>query len=457
MLEHHQRAKAAWGDTSDPMSGHGRQRGRVIVERFMGGLPGGALLALLLTLMPHQQRVPQPEPSRAQAEAPAVGFDPPAFDYGTVVQATNVSHTFQLVNRTTNQLRLVALKASCDCTVVSTSLLGQVLAPNESVPVPVSFQTGPRVGPIVSTIDVVLQGERVRYLAQAWLSGTVWPDYSFEPKAADFGEVRPGETCNRVVVFRPEALKDFALIPKQASEGPFQIVVRPTTVSITFRAPPAEHRETHTRTLEVRTSSKRVPSVTIPVSARVVPEVDVSPRLIVLAPSLLSQTSRFTLESERPARIRAVLLDGGEVMPPRDRVLPATWGRTHTVELKNARLVDAQQITFLLDNGGQGVLQCPGQTQQACESTNQFYQVLSDFPQSEGDNSASNCLQQEESGEYTYYEMWAAHTYVTSPAANCYRTVECLWKNNECIVKPESEGPWYSLPKKTTNPCDECQ
>ena len=281
--------------------------------------------------------------------APAVGFEPPGFDYGTVTQATNVNHTFQLVNRTTNRLRLVALRTSCDCTVVSTSLLGRVLAPNESVPIPVSFQTGPRRGPIVSTLDAVLQGEGGRYLAQAWLSGEVWPDYSFEPRAVDFGDVRPGTITDRVVVFKPEALQDFGLLPTQWSMGPFQVMVQPRQVIITFQAPDVDHGEIDTRTLQVRTSSQRAPTVTIPVSARVVPEVVVSPSLIVLTPDLLSQTTRFTLESEKPARLRAVLLDHGEAVPLRDAALPPAWEHRHTIEVKNAWLADAQQITFLLE------------------------------------------------------------------------------------------------------------
>lgn len=331
------------------MTGQSPHQGSATADRLAGIVAGAGFLALLLTLAVQWQRAATSRPSQAQAKPPAVGFDPPAHDYGTVVQATNVSYTFQLFNRTTNQLKLVALKSSCDCTVVSTSLLGQLLKPNESVPVPVSFKTGPRVGPIVSTLEVVLQGERGQYLAMAQLSGTIWPDYSFEPRAVDFGEVRPGVITNSVVAFKPVALKEFALIPRQSSEGPFQVAVHPKELAIAFHAPTVGHRETLARTLVVETTSRRVPSVTIPVSATVVPEVSVSPGLIVLAPGLLSQTSRFTLESEWPARLRGVMLDGGGVMPREEPVLPADWRRSHAVEVKNAWLAGAPQIIFQLD------------------------------------------------------------------------------------------------------------
>lgn len=330
----------------DSPSDSPRQRGGRIVEQLVGILLGSLFLALLLILVPSSHRAKSP---KTQAVVPAVGFDPREFNYGTVTQATNVNHTFQLVNRTTNRLRLVALRTSCDCTVVSTSLLGRVLAPNESIPIPVSFQTGPRRGPIVSTIDAVLQGEGGRYLAQARLSGEVWPDYSFEPRAVDFGDVWPGTITDRVVVFKPEALQDFGLLPTQWSMGPFQVMVQPRQVVITFQAPDVDHEEIYTRTLQVRTSSQRVPTATIPVSARVVPEVGVSPSLIVLTPDLLLQTTRFTLESEKPARPRMVLLDKGGAIPVRDIILPSTWEHRHTIEVKNAWLADAQQITFLLD------------------------------------------------------------------------------------------------------------
>ncbi len=312
-------------------------------------LVGVGFLAMLLALAANWQRFAVPKSSRAQAESAPVGFDPPTYDYGTVLQATNVSHTFQLINRTTNRLRLVAFKASCDCTVVSTSLLGRILEPNESTPVLVSFQTGSRQGPIISSIEVVLQGEREKYLAMARLSGSIWPDYSFEPRTVDFGEVRPGAVISRVVAFQPVARKEFALIPRQSSEGPFQVAVHPKHVAITFHAPKVGHRESFARTLVVETTSRRVPSVTVPVSATVVPEVSVSPSLIVLSPGMLSLTSRFTLESDRPTRLREVMLDGVEAIPQEETALPADWKRSHIVEIKNAWLAGARQIIFQLD------------------------------------------------------------------------------------------------------------
>ena len=105
-------------------------------------------------------------------------------------------------------------------------------------------------------------------------------------------------------------------------------------------------------------------------------------------------------------------------------------------------------------NGGQGAPQCPGQTETACQSSVQFYDVKDGFPQGEADDSSGLCVSQN-SGEYTYHSMWTQHTYITSPAAPCYRTVECQWVTSsaKCEIKPGSEGPWFYLPKRTSNPC----
>lgn len=109
-------------------------------------------------------------------------------------------------------------------------------------------------------------------------------------------------------------------------------------------------------------------------------------------------------------------------------------------------------------NGGRGTPQCSHQeTQTACQSSEQFYVVMDNFPQGEADNASGLC-NHENSGVYTYYPMWTEHTYITSPGTPCYRTVECQWvsTSNKCEVKPGSEGPWFSLPRKTTNPCSPC-
>ena len=109
-------------------------------------------------------------------------------------------------------------------------------------------------------------------------------------------------------------------------------------------------------------------------------------------------------------------------------------------------------------NGGQGAPQCPGQeTQSACLSSEQFYQVMDNFPQGEADNASGLCVSQN-SGEYTYHSMWTQHTYITSPADACYRTVKCTWDSTQqkCIIDPDHLGPWFTLPKKTQNACSRC-
>lgn len=107
-------------------------------------------------------------------------------------------------------------------------------------------------------------------------------------------------------------------------------------------------------------------------------------------------------------------------------------------------------------NGGQGVNLCPGQSEAACGSTNQFYDVK-DFFLAEADNTSTSCWTESSGIPTPQYTRWAAHTYITSPPGQCYRTVQCEWNSNQCIIKPNSEGPWYMLPERRSNPCSTCQ
>ena len=133
-----------------------------------------------------------------------VGFDPPFFYFGTALQAQTIPHDFRLVNRSTNELRIVAMKSSCSCTMVADEVLGRVLRPNEECMIPVTFETGSRHGHSDSTIDVILEASGLRYIAKAMLSGEVTADFAYTPRAVDFGTLRPGETATQEVFLKPK-------------------------------------------------------------------------------------------------------------------------------------------------------------------------------------------------------------------------------------------------------------
>ena len=84
---------------------------------------------------------------------------------------------------------------------------------------------------------------------------TVNPDFTFEPRALDFGEVPPGETKTGVIIFQPQALTQLKLMTTQHHVGPFEVSVKATSISVTFHGPHVTYREQYNHTLQVATSS----------------------------------------------------------------------------------------------------------------------------------------------------------------------------------------------------------
>jgi hypothetical protein len=321
------------------------------LETTLGWFGGLFIMALLFLVLPRlsrqQSTVGFVHPAHSSDHGPVVAFNPPSFDYGTLFQQQTINHTFRLINRTTNEMHVVAIQTSCSCTLVSTSMLGTIVRPNDEVLFPVSFDTGSRSGPTDSRIDVALQAEGIRYVAQARLYGAVVPDFDFDPKALAFGALNPAEKSTRTVAFRPEALAQFELVATQTWLGPFEVWVQKQMVRVTFHAPESTHSETFCYSLRVATSSQRAPEVIIPLSGQVVPDVEVTPRLVVLSGNGAFQESRFTLRTTKPSRINRVLINPNKVIP--SPIQSEDWALSHVFAVSNALLSGADRMDFELE------------------------------------------------------------------------------------------------------------
>lgn len=248
--------------------------------------------------------------------SPVVEVVPPIFEVGTVLQAQTVQGIFELVNRSSNELRIVGMRSGCGCVSLSTGLVGRVLRPQERCAIEVAYASGSGAGPFMHFVEVLLDGGGTRYRAEGLLRGEVRPDYIYGPMAVDFGTLYPGQAAVRQVVFRPYALEQLELSLRRLPAEPFAVELvkqqLSNVISISFRAPAERRSRTFSDTLWVETSSPRVPQVQIPVRARVVAEVEVVPSLLVLPGTPPAGESHFTVLTKDPARVRQVVLQSGQ-------------------------------------------------------------------------------------------------------------------------------------------------
>ncbi|WP_340114442.1 DUF1573 domain-containing protein [Maribellus mangrovi] len=87
------------------------------------------------------------------ASAPVANFEPKTFDFGEMKQGEKKSHTFTLTNDGKSELLIRRVRSSCGCTAVAPST--KVIAPGESAPVKVTFDSRGKRGRQSKSITVI--------------------------------------------------------------------------------------------------------------------------------------------------------------------------------------------------------------------------------------------------------------------------------------------------------------
>lgn len=335
--------------------------------RLLGCCAGACIITLLVFAASHLSRPPfakTPETLTVKQQgvllSPTVAFEPEVLDAGKVLQKETVTRTFHLQNRSDMNLRVVALRTDCGCTLVSTNMLGEILAAQGAIELPVRFNSEARSGPIATTVEVTLRAGTTNFIVLGQLRSEVIPDFSYEPRNVQFEQLKPGERATNTVTFQARALQHLTLTSTQTWCGPFEVTVKHLTVTVTFHAPDVTHGQTYSHVLHVHTSSARVPLVTLSLSGRAVPDVEIRPPLLVLpSDDPPGRTSRLTvraLDSCRVIRLVRVGRGGQEVLPlvPADDLSLSEWSSAHALIVTNALVAGADhlQVEVQLQNSG---------------------------------------------------------------------------------------------------------
>lgn len=324
---------------------------KIVCYIIFGIVASGFILAFL--------RTNRHESGNHQIHPSGVGFSSAEYDFGKILQNEQVIHEFCLTNIGPGEVRIQAFHTSCSCTVVlAENLIGYVIAPRSGVIFPVTFDSGTRDGHSESTIEVVLEGNGKKYLAQARLVGEVIGEFFVDPPAIDFGALRPGETsATKHVVLRPREKKRIAVTSiKTHSSGVNASVVQPSTVAIKIHSPNTSRRETYSEILHVGTSSVRVPIARVDVRYQVVPDVEITPDVFVIPQGGVTSRKSFnvTIETRYPSKlIRTVCVssNGVRLVQPMDETVPQSesWNTSHFRQIAAGKIEFQKQLDFELE------------------------------------------------------------------------------------------------------------
>ena len=232
-------------------------------------------------------------------ETPSIVFDTPVFNFGRLVSGQDVVQDFWFTNQGTGPLEILAIRPSCGCT--TTGDFDRVVQPGGRGKIPIKVATGKFNGPVVKTVTVQTNVPGPAANALITIQGDLWQPISVQPDSVFLGRILESEantaalvqsvtitTTNNAVarlsaprsnnpVFRAEA--------RELEPG------RRFTVTV-FAVPPIKSSNNY-GSIEIDTGLADMPTVRIPVTLIVAPELEVSPQLISFSGPLTAPIKRF--------------------------------------------------------------------------------------------------------------------------------------------------------------------
>jgi len=272
-------------------------------EMMIGCLAGVMLVGVIVLTRPSGR-------SASGESSSPVRFEPPLINLGSLPQAQRVERKFVLRNDGAEPVRITGLHVSCGCTVLPDNVLGQTVAPHTSIRIPVAFHSATQEGPVLARLRLRYEGVGSNGEAVGRMTAEVWPEFTLEPRVVDFGDLTPGSSASRLVRFRPDRANELHVFEaRSVREGITVELLQPEESGggpealIRYTAPLVARSHFVSTALEFTTSSELLPTVVLPIRARVLPPTEVLPDFLVLPASESTGSSRLTIRTDVPSRI----------------------------------------------------------------------------------------------------------------------------------------------------------
>jgi hypothetical protein len=133
---------------------------------------------------------------------PSLEVNPTSIDLGTGLASSNgeLKAMVSIKNLGTGPLRIVSVRSSCGCTVISPPHSN--LDPNQADRFDVTVKVGLQAGPRNSTVTID-SNDPIHPSLTIPVQWRAEPLISIDPDKIDFGAVRPGEKLKRIIAVRP--------------------------------------------------------------------------------------------------------------------------------------------------------------------------------------------------------------------------------------------------------------
>jgi hypothetical protein len=148
------------------------------------------------------------------SEAPRIEFNSSTFDFGTMYQNEEVSHTFVLRNAGSGVLEIQRVKSSCGCTAAIPEK--RELAAGEETTLKVTFKSGSRRDRVTQHVYVE-SNDPEQPRTDITVTGIVKVEVEVTPRSFYIGKLKVGEVVERSLEIKPVDADDFQILDVAAN------------------------------------------------------------------------------------------------------------------------------------------------------------------------------------------------------------------------------------------------
>ncbi len=264
------------------------------------------------------QLAPEKEAPKTAGGSPKIVIEAPSYEFGEVWAGAKIEHEWVVRNEGTTILKIDGVKPSCGCTVAKN--YDREILPGETGKIPVSIDTKRLSAKVTKSVTVTSNDPESPTLRLS-IGGTVKQRMEVDPaKGGTFGRIKPNETVKRTLTLSNNTDIPMELTLTSAKAGVFQAELTVTEpgqkyeLKLETNGPYAEGY--NRGTISIKTSSPEEPTMEVPVSVYVLPEVEVTPAIVVIPkadPTSRSQPVRVTFNSDSSYKIVSAETDNKDI------------------------------------------------------------------------------------------------------------------------------------------------
>jgi hypothetical protein len=242
-------------------------------------------------------------------------FQATSHDFGHVARGAKAEFAFELQNVYEEDIHIADVRTSCGCT--TPTITKPTLKTWEKGSIVATLNTRSFVGQRNSTLTVVIDKP---FYAEVPLTiaGYIHSDVDFQPGAAALGDVEQGTQSEQTITVTYRGAMNWQIADVRSANTYLEVelgeaVRQPGVVSykMTVRLKPDAPAGILQDQLTLVTNDQRMPTVVLPVEARVTPPLSVNPSPLLfgtLSPGQ-SVTKQLVITGKQPFRVLSVLAD----------------------------------------------------------------------------------------------------------------------------------------------------